>query len=626
MSSRFNSIQQDRYMPTYTSLPLEAISNLAKDYSGRYQQGQQNLDELGELSSRVNAIDQHQQYKQELLNHYNNRINDLATRYSKGEDINNLNREASKLKRDFVSDPIRNELETSYSNYNAYQKDKIAKGDKYGEHYDNYLGFKGSTQNNGINPYRYTGMGEIQDHQKLAIDMMSGIKESGKEYDNVGLDSNGNIIGHKGGSKYILNDRVRDLANGKVGSFLVTKEGQDFAKMLKYNNPNININKAAEEYLYQAGANQIHSINSSGNDFKYAPKYINDGLKPKEVNPKPLNQTVEGLPIDLTSPEFKDLKDKGIIDDKGQVDFLHLIKPDVVKNVNKEAGDRIANMNGWLNLNLSSNQGSNTKNAEQLVKVVQQAASVLGYDPKTIKANDFNKVLNEYNSMITTKGYMGNQLTAAEKDINTKQVLTDATNYEFLDDKLQLSNKATDNKASIYNKENQFNINNRVNIDGKSYLQGTIIDKESGKTETVYVRPKTKEYNQYFDAPAQVAKSMQDYYTGKTKPKSADDPAFNGTNILSETVTNGGKSIIRVYKNPTDPNNNEQVVQYDIKYVPSEIKGKYNTQLSNRTVLGNSFKEYQQGVHAAYGDTPEGLKMYENQAPKKTQFELETEE
>lgn len=624
-SNRFDTPYGQQYVSQYVQAPLSEISGMAKEYSDKYKQAEEDTYKLNDLMAHVNAIDEHSPYKKALSERYHPKINELADKIIKGTDLPTAKRDLNKLQREFANDPLRQELEKSYVEKALYQKDRIAKGDKYGEWQDPTMKFKGTTADKQIEPFRYTGMGEVQNHAEEARKQMADIGVDAAEMQNAVLGTDGIIRDRSTGKEHILSKKVEQLSAMKVPSFLATKEGLDFARMIQYKNPNIDIEKAAQEYLYNAGSNQIFSKSEYGNKLNVTGLALRKYDEEKAKEMQGLNQSVEGLPMDLVSPEFKALKESGTLNDKGEVDFSKLLSSNPSGTGDLKAGDRIAKTGGWLNLDLG-NAKTSTERAEKLVKVVQQAGKVLGYDPSTIKSGDFNKILNEYNGFVTTKGYMGNQLTGAEKDIITKQTLTDPSNYEFLDNKLQVSKDAQESKAAIYNKDTQFNINSRVNIDGKSYLQGTVTNKETGETTEVYVRPKTKEYNQHFDNVAKVAEDMKGYYTGKTEVKKSDDPTFPNASIISQTSTDNGKSIIRVYKNPNDPNDTELVVKYDLQYIPSETKGKYDTRLTNRSVLGNSFKEYQQGEHVNYGQTGEGLKMYENVAPKKIQYELNTDQ
>lgn len=283
MASRFNTLLGPQpYISTYVPLPLDSLMKAGAMKQKQFDDAVDDAYKMQDLMKTVKAIDKHQPYKKQLEEKYYPKIEELADEIVKTGDVSKA-RDVNRLARQWQTDPLRQELEQSYANYEAYQKDKIAKGEKYGEWYDPYLPFTGSNEDQSIAGFRYTGMGEVQDHQKLALDMMDKIKEDARGYDNVSLDQSGNIVGRKGKESHILSDKVRGLARGKTDSFLLTKEGKDFATMIKYNNPSANIKKAAEEYLYQAGANQIFKETEYGNSFDYAPEYISKKLEEEQL-------------------------------------------------------------------------------------------------------------------------------------------------------------------------------------------------------------------------------------------------------------------------------------------------------------------------------------------------------
>lgn len=284
MANRYNSLLPNQeYVSSYVPLPLELMAKTGAMKQEGYDKALDDAYKMEDLMKKVNAIDKHTQYKKDLENKYYPKIEEIADQITKTGDLSKV-QEVKRLARQWETDPLREELENSYANYQTYQKDKIAKGEKYGEYYDNYLPFSGSNKDGSIAGYRYTGMGEQQDHQKKASDMMDKINKDGYLNDVVNLDQEGNIVGVKKGSEFIAQAKVRNLAKGKVNSFLSTNEGEDFARKVSYYNPKIDINKAAEDYLYEAGANQIFSNSQSGNSFKYAPGYIHSGKVEEEAN------------------------------------------------------------------------------------------------------------------------------------------------------------------------------------------------------------------------------------------------------------------------------------------------------------------------------------------------------
>lgn len=623
MANRFNQLRQDNYVSsnTYVPMPLEAIAGIAKDYSDTYKANIKDLDETNDLYSKVNAIDKHQGYKKALVDEFTKRTDELAERFASGQDMFKAERDLHKLKRDWTNNSTRQELETSYLNYGAYQKDKIAKGDKYGEWYDNYLPFKGQRDDGSIEGYRYTGMGEVQDHQKLAGEMMAKIGEDGSLTDYEIRDPKTNdVLGYKKGAEYILRDKVANLANGKADSFLLTKEGKDFAKMINYHNPNVNVRDAAVEYLTQAGMNQVHGKITMGNSIKDASEYRYKLLN--QENNIPLPQTIEGAEImNFTNPKYGDLMKKGIIKKGGVIDWSNiesLAAPSItgVQSAGPMGGS------GSSSMEFKRDKKESDKILKDIYEIVNQAVNTIGKDNiaqiigkpyDQMKASDYNKVLGAYNEISKVRGYNGNQLSGAERLATQEDVVDHPSNYEVLDGNLQLStNDVEDFKKGVYNsKDYTFNVENRVNISGKSYLMASVTNKESGETKTAFLRPKIKEYNQNFDDVAKVSQDIaKGYASNKPLPKAKDPRVPTDSKILSETVTDGGQSLTVVYDTPTGE---QLVMKYDYVNKPTDTKGKYEKVLSGGELLGSSFKEYQQIKHLSFARrTAEGGNMYQN--------------
>ncbi len=264
--NRYTQVQWDQPMSSYVKPPLEMLQAVGATMQGRHEKALDDTYKLNDLMASVNTIDQHKPFKKELDAKYQPRIEDITNKIVSGDNLT-AQRDLNKLKREWQNDPLRLELEKSHSEYGLYQKDKIAKGEKYAAWEDPTLGFKGSNDQ-GIAGFRFTGMGEVQDHQKRATEMMKDIAEDAKDYSNVHLGSDGIIRGSKGGHEYVLSDKVQQLAKNKVGNFIETTEGRGLIKQLKYENPNATFPELVQEatnYLYNAGSNQIFSKTESGN-------------------------------------------------------------------------------------------------------------------------------------------------------------------------------------------------------------------------------------------------------------------------------------------------------------------------------------------------------------------------
>lgn len=270
MANRFNQVDFDQPMSSYVPIPLDTLYKMGAGMQQKYDNNIQDTYKLNDVVASVNAIDQHKGYKKQLDDQYHPQVEAIAEGLKSGKiSGQEAQYQIKKLGRDFLNNPLRQELETSYQNYGLYQKDKMSKGDKYAIYKDPTRNFKG-TNDQGIEGFRFTGMGEIQDHASEARDQMKDIAKSGYDSKNSYLDPNdGNIYTKDSHGKYIKDKRVDDLASQKVIPFIQTQKGKDYLELIKYQNPNDTNDQIFEKvksYLKAAGANQIFSDMGGGND------------------------------------------------------------------------------------------------------------------------------------------------------------------------------------------------------------------------------------------------------------------------------------------------------------------------------------------------------------------------
>lgn len=258
--------------------------NAAKAVQGRADDVEEGAYKLQSLISQVNAIDEHKEFKQELDNKYYQRLQNVYDRFNKG-DIQGAKKELIKTSMDWQIDPLRNELENSYANKSLWQKDRIQKGEKYAPWEDPMSTFKGKTLDNQPEPFRYYGMGEIQDHQKRADEMMKIPHGSGYEKAGIHIDDDGNIIKIDKGYEGIAENFISQLAKAKTSDFLTTKEGIGFAKQSMYNGiPKENLGEYASQYLAHAGLGQMYKKITEKTDFQYAPEDVRTANTPIDVS------------------------------------------------------------------------------------------------------------------------------------------------------------------------------------------------------------------------------------------------------------------------------------------------------------------------------------------------------
>jgi hypothetical protein len=273
-SNRFDTSQPQEYVSQHVPLPFEAIAALGEKTQKAHDAAIDDTYKLKDLMTKVPAIYDPNlglsniQKKKELDAQFAPKIDDLTNKIMAG-DVN-ATRELEQLKRDFANNPVRQELENSYVDYQAYKKDMVDKKDAYAIYKDPYRNKALINEAGELQPFRYSGMGEIQDHASEARDQMKDIAKMGYDSKNSTLNlEDGNIYTKDSHGKYIKDTRVRELANRKAKDFIQTEKGKDFLELIKYQNPNATpqeLYKHVSDYLYNAGSNQVFSDIGGGTD------------------------------------------------------------------------------------------------------------------------------------------------------------------------------------------------------------------------------------------------------------------------------------------------------------------------------------------------------------------------
>ncbi len=277
MPNRFNTLlPEQQYVSSVVPLPLDLLYKTGQVKQGEHDKQLEDTYKMEDLMKSVNAIDEHKPFKRQLENKYLGQINDVADQIQKTgtSDPGQIRR----IARNWEADPLRQELETSYANRQLEQKKKIELGDKYAPWGDPNAGFQGQDANGNIQPLRFSGLHERQDHQKKAEDMMNGVLASG--YDSGWLQKDENGQYHiKQGQEGVTANRIHELASQKAVDFVKTVEGGDFMRQFAYQNGRQPNQQDVSNYLYNAGANQIHLKKTGDQTYQWDPKDIRNANK-----------------------------------------------------------------------------------------------------------------------------------------------------------------------------------------------------------------------------------------------------------------------------------------------------------------------------------------------------------
>lgn len=377
----------------YTPKPIEALWRM-----GAYkQQEKDKIDEenykLQSLLGSVKAIDAHQPYKKALDEQWYNRLSGIQKKIEVGDKT--VKNDLMKANIDWAKNPIRQELEESYRQYNEDQKKKLDLGSKYATWGDPNSNFQGSLPDGTINPYRSKPMLERQDHQKRAQEMMKDVKEWGVKTGNLVPDENG-IYHVKKGSEYISDQFIRNLANSKVQDFVGTIEGDDYRRQFNAQTGKPVTGKDVSDYLYHAGANAIHYKTDDDMEYNLDPEwlhkekksdgseynYLNSSILPQN-NRFGLQQTYD-VSTGLTKAEINDIyKRNGLLDRNGNLNITS-------KQNWEKANAEIAT---YKNKTSEKPFKPDDLTGEQKV-VYDKAVEQFGRHPSTFK--DANKLVNDY--------------------------------------------------------------------------------------------------------------------------------------------------------------------------------------------------------------------------------------
>jgi predicted CopG family antitoxin len=310
MPNQFSEIFNNQQVSTAIPLPFNTIIQAGAIKQQSYDNALSTAQDV-EDNLKVNAIDEHQPKKQQLLQNYRSKVEDLANDIVKTGNTSRIN-DIKRIANQWNNDPLRNELETSYLEKAADIKDVQESNQKgvYTDVYNPFRDYKGIDDNGNIIPYRRRGVKPSQNYLSVGQKLMDGIKESANNNPSYRINSDGSVTGIEDGWKAIYEDDVKRVAKKSLEPFLSSKEGEYYIDEQKYYG-NKDITASALSYLEQLGNKQIHTETTSGSKY--------EGFLPEDVrNPKP----VRAVPIydsPLTAIKGTDYGKAFDIKDKGSI-------------------------------------------------------------------------------------------------------------------------------------------------------------------------------------------------------------------------------------------------------------------------------------------------------------------
>jgi hypothetical protein len=572
MSNRFDRPYGQEYVSQYVKPPLDYISGMAKDYTSKYNKLEEESYGLNDLMASVKSIDEHTQFKKALDAKYQPKLNELADKIAKGNDLVQTKRDLNKLNREWVNDPLRIELENSVANRALEQKEKIKLGAKYQKYNDPNIGFKGITETGDIQPLRFSGIPEAQDYQKRASELVDKIASDSYDSQNDILGSDGIIIDRRTGEESVSSKKVRDIANTLVPNFATTLEGQDYIRMIKSQNPNLSneqLGQHLSDYLYNTAAKQIGSkaMNATNIDVT---SLASDIRKEESVKQGLVGQVVPGnIQYKLTKDLPSNIKDRVVIDDSGNVKVNYDVNT-------TDSKYKVVNSNGTVSYHSNSEEahkaagstGSITqtkateisnKDRADLYNYVQKASKAIGFKGN-VNTDNYNEILTKYNKASKAISY-DYKLPDIEQAVIKDDMITDKKNYKFMDAKGKIIDPSLLDAT--------FNPDTRVYDNGKSKISFSYTDKNNSTDpnnwETKYGTAENLAYedSKFHNTVANLQTDQLNFYKeGEIVNKSAEklNRDFKSKNLTFDP-NNPNLKAISVTQSPT--NNKMYVVLAD---------------------------------------------------------------
>lgn len=559
MANRFNTLQGNRedFQSLFVPMPLDAITNLAKDYSDRYKTGQSLPGKLDELAQKIQVAPVDYDNKQKWLTEKSKELEDLVSNAKETDWADyGFQRKIQSVINKAANDPVLNSFNINKSFWDKYQADK-AQGDK------NDLDFTFEHSNHPTT-YKQNPYGQIISGAKITpyhnsfdiqSNLMAGIKESGInkdpyiDYSKATVSGDGFKVFDGKTQSYIgINEtKVGQIAQGQVNAFAQSTAGkyriQEYLKNIGFGNDaydydwnklqNLasknpvlkqiydNLDKTFFEELYNTGARQIGGITTDEvkQDVIADPKSSKD--KKPNVPFNGLSQTKDNtIQIKTFKNNIPDNIKKLFEEKDGKITVkTEDIKPELIRKiVNKDQ-------------NLKTPSGRNTitvenKVSEQQIKLAEtiiNMANAIGIEPTKMSSfgtqvdPDTNEIIKVGYDDIATEYYNNLKQLLPEEIIEgvdkarvQNQVITGKNNYLFKDaddDK----NPIIDNRKIPLFDDKNFQISNRSYNDGEMFYKGTYTD-SNGEVKNYNIYPTSKQEIAAYKPVTDIQKSTQTFF------------------------------------------------------------------------------------------------------------------
>ena len=432
-ANRFDTPYGQQYVSQYVKLPFETISALGEKANRNFEEGKKAEDDLGALGQAIKAAPMYEAHKQQFVNEYNKKTQDLVEEAKGDYGSPEFKRKAHKLMQEFKSRPeidAFTQTKKAFEDYQSQKKDSknamnldwTYQKDKEG----NYIPLDVNKQ--GIYTPKFT---QYEDWNKTAKDVMGKVADSGYNKD-LDIDfsrptttlSNGETAvyskRHKG-YVGVSDPKVKELSSLMAGEYANTAAGKHHLQSLvgedidyqtlsreAQNNPQAaKAKKAIDQefinHMYRANANQIGGVTTDTQDYHYEHDRNAAAANDKKV----IDQAKKYMPsyegnVDITPSTPANAlvtlgMDPSTMNDDGSIKYNKYNQPDL-KDVqseltklnkqykgNESSPDYISGLN-MITAQLQASKGNQeiaTKHYSDLVR----SASNIGIDPKEFMDN-----------------------------------------------------------------------------------------------------------------------------------------------------------------------------------------------------------------------------------------------
>lgn len=634
MINEFDQSQGQNYVSNFVPLPLDNLTRMAAMKQGQYDNALDDIEKtkgLLQLKADPNNINERNIW----LKNTNKAIDDFSSKALNGW-TPQLQREWLSFKNSKINDPDRLNMEESYNQYQNYLKDyrELTKDGSIplNNTYEQVLNER-QNKKNGVIPFYHNGLIKKLDWEDAARKTVNDLKEEGLTEKGYVLDPvTQQVITWEQGDIGITPDRLMKEVNMKYNNFLTSDAGKQYEQQLKSKNPNATneqIENQIKNFIYAANSNKVGIKSTKAENVKKLSDNSNDSNP--FLNGFGLGQTKPNLrnPNDITQKPESSINDIISLNKDSNGNYSYKINYNKIGNhnvkpIDKKSGDRIAEVGGWLDLDV---MGSNTSVKEDTSKIFDwfaNAAKSIGIDPKLIKINTTDgkgnklsdKEIKENQLVLNTiakeyikfsKNISPIQILSTNeplREMTKDQIINGIGNYTIYEkDKVVTDDTELDNFKSFNPETREFETirdEEGKAIGTQQVIYGRYTDSK-GKRHELKLIPQSNESNSYYSIIGNVQNDVNGYFkNGIPENKEEIDLAQKELGIYNTPT----REIISYKQYPGRPNtnilavsnpNNRQEIQY---YFSNKNTGEISP-------LGNA-NTFQNLVAKDWYATPEG--------------------